>query len=75
MIEHLKGECCGDISTKIIDFYNSKGLEYREPLGLIPGEDDKSVTFTSATINNFKGYLRGEEEILRQAERYWFGYF
>ena len=63
MIEHLKDECCEDISTKITDFYNSKGLDYHEPLGLIPGEDDKSVTFTSATINNFKGYLRGEEEI------------
>ena len=63
MIEHLKGECCGDISTKIIDFYNSKGLNYHEPLDLIPGEEDKSVTFTSATINNFKKYLRGEEEI------------
>lgn len=63
MIENLKGESCGDISAKITDFYNSKGLNYHEPLGLIPGEDDKSVTFTSATINNFKKYLRGEEEI------------
>ncbi|MDD3474805.1 MAG: hypothetical protein PHP08_02805 [Candidatus Dojkabacteria bacterium] len=54
MVELLKGECCEDISTKIIDFYNSKGLDYQEPLGLIPGEEDKSVTFTSATINNFK---------------------
>ncbi|MDD4381774.1 MAG: alanine--tRNA ligase-related protein [Candidatus Dojkabacteria bacterium] len=63
MTEHLKGECYEDISTKITDFYNSKGLDYREPLSLIPGENDKSVTFTSATINNFKGYLREEEEI------------
>lgn len=63
MTEHLKNECCEDISTRIVDFYDSKGLDYHEPLGLIPGEDDKSVTFTSATINNFKKYLRGEEEI------------
>lgn len=63
MIEHLKDKCCEDISAKITDFYNSKGLDNHEPLGLIPGEDDKSVTFTSATINNFKKYLRGEEEI------------
>ena len=63
MTEHLKEGCYEDISTKVRDFYNSKGLEYREPLGLIPREDDKSVTFTSATINNFKAYLRGEEEI------------
>jgi alanyl-tRNA synthetase len=56
MIELLKGECCEDISTKIIDFYNSKGLDYQEPLGLILGEEDKSVTFMSAAINNFKKY-------------------
>lgn len=61
MIEHLKVESYEDISTKITDFYNSKGLDYQEPLGLVPGEDDKSVTFTSATINNFKKYLRKEE--------------
>lgn len=65
MTEHLKEGCYEDISTKVTDFYNSKGLEYREPLGLIPREDDKSVTFTSATINNFKAYLRGEEETVK----------
>jgi hypothetical protein len=30
------------------------GLDYQESLGLILGEEDKSVTFTSATIYNFK---------------------
>lgn len=47
MTELLKGECCEDIPTKITDFYNSKELDYLEPLGIISGEEDKSVTFMS----------------------------
>ncbi len=63
MIENLETECCEEFSTKVANFYKSKGLDYQEPLGLIPGEEDETVTFTSATINNFKKYIREEEEI------------
>ncbi|KUK77664.1 MAG: hypothetical protein XD93_0177 [candidate division WS6 bacterium 34_10] len=62
-IENLEIECFEEFSTKVANFYKLKGLKYQEPLGLIPGEEDNTVTFTSATINGFKKYIKGEEEI------------
>lgn len=53
----------GSFNKVITDYYTSAGLEFKEPIDLLPKDVDKSVTFTSATINGMKGYLRGEEQI------------
>ncbi len=49
------------LSSSVIDFYGSKKYVEQEPIGLIPGEIDSTVTFTSATINTFKKYFEYPE--------------
>lgn len=50
-------------SKLITNYYISAGLEYRDPIGLLPESIDRSVTFTSATINGMKPYLKDRNTI------------
>lgn len=52
-----------NLEEEFVGYCKDNQYEYSQPLLLIPGEDDPSVTFTSATINSWKEYLTGKKDL------------
>jgi hypothetical protein len=51
------------LGKTFLSFYQKRGSIFISPIPLVPGPIDPSVVFTGATINGWKGYLGGEEQL------------
>lgn len=55
-----------NLGIAFLSFYEKLGSNFVSPIPLVPREIDSSVVFTGATINGWKRYLRGEEELPKE---------
>lgn len=47
-----------NLGNRFKRYYEGIGYDYQEPIPLVPGDLDKSVSFTSATINGWKSIIK-----------------